>query len=174
VSTSLWPEVAIATAISGIVAAIAEIAFVLPIQWSLGTPPVTLFQSIAYGALGKAAFQGGLSTAALGLFFHVLISLVAAGLYTGAALSLPALFQRPIVGGMLYGLAVFVVMVFVVIPLSAIGFQPLKSLPRMATSIAVHIFAFGLPLALTSTSWIRYARARQVGLHPRAEPRASL
>src|SRR6266581_9546475 len=40
--------------------------------------PIRIFQSVARGALGQTAFQGGLKTAALGLFFHFLIALIAA------------------------------------------------------------------------------------------------
>ena len=34
--------------------------------------PIRILQSVARGALGQNAFQGGLKTAALGLFFHFL------------------------------------------------------------------------------------------------------
>ena len=41
--------------------------------------PIRILQSVARGALGNQAFQGGLKTAALGLFFHFLIALNHAG-----------------------------------------------------------------------------------------------
>jgi len=53
--------------------------FVLPIQEFLGASPVVVFQSIASGALGEAAFHEGLAAAGLGLGVHLFISLVAAG-----------------------------------------------------------------------------------------------
>ncbi len=40
-------------------------------------------------------------------------------------------------------------MIFVVIPLSAIGFSPPRSLGLFALSFAIHLLAFGLPIALT-------------------------
>jgi hypothetical protein len=42
-----------------------------------GLNPIQVLQYIASGALGKAAFQGGLGTAALGATFHFLIAWVA-------------------------------------------------------------------------------------------------
>ena len=133
---------------AGIAAAAIEMVFVLPIQDFLGASPLVVFQSIASGALGKAAFQQGLAAAALGLGIHLLISIVAAGLYVLGAQRWPALLRRAAVCGMAYGVLVYLIMTFVVVPLSAIGFRPPKSLILMLTSLAVHVFAFGLPIAL--------------------------
>ncbi len=49
---------------------------------------------------------------------------------------------------MVYGVLVYLIMTFVVVPLSAIGFRPPRSLILMLTSLAVHVFAFGLPISL--------------------------
>jgi uncharacterized membrane protein YagU involved in acid resistance len=133
---------------AGIAAAAIEMVFVLPIQNFLGASPLVVFQSIASGALGKAAFQEGLAAAALGLGIHLFVSLVAAGLYVLAAQRWPALLRRAAVCGMAYGVLVYLIMTFVVVPLSAIGFRPPRSLILMLTSLAVHVFAFGLPIAL--------------------------
>jgi hypothetical protein len=141
--------------VAGPAAAVAEMVIVLPIQARLGASPERVFQSIAYGAIGKAALHGGLQSAALGVFFHLLISVVAAGLYAAVAVRRPILLNHPVLGGILYGAACYVVMTFVVIPLSAIGFQLSKSPVLLAMSIGVHLFAFGLPLALAVTATIR-------------------
>jgi hypothetical protein len=133
---------------AGIAAAAIEMVFVLPIQDFLGASPVVVFQSIASGALGKAAFHEGLAAAGLGLGIHLFISLVAAGVYVLGAQRWPALLRRAAVCGMVYGVLVYVIMTFVVVPLSAIGFRPPRSLILMLTSLAVHVFAFGLPISL--------------------------
>ena len=153
-----WRQVALATIIAGPFAAVAEMVIVLPIQARLGASPERVFQSIAFGALGRAAFHEGLGSALLGVFFHLLISVVAAGLYAAAAVRRPILLNNPVLGGILYGAACYVFMTFVVIPLSAIGFQLSKSPVLLAMSIAVHLFAFGLPLALAVTASIRRLR----------------
>uniref|UniRef100_UPI000B339D8E hypothetical protein n=1 Tax=Sphingomonas asaccharolytica TaxID=40681 RepID=UPI000B339D8E len=74
-----------ATLVAGIAAAAIEMIFVLPIQASLGNSPGIVFQSIASGTMGKAAYIGGTPAILLGIFYHVLISLVAAGAYIAAA-----------------------------------------------------------------------------------------
>ena len=150
-SRKLW-----VTLIVGVIAAVVEMVFVLPIQATLGATPVKVFQSIASGALGKAAFAGGLATAGLGVGIHVLVSVVAAGLFVFAADQWGALIRRPFTSGIFYGAIVYVVMNFVVIPLSAIGFSFPKSADLFALSFSVHLFAFGLPIALVARRMLRH------------------
>jgi hypothetical protein len=134
---------------AGLVGAIVEMVFVLPIQaFGLHHSPEVIFQSIAAGALGRAAFSGGLASALLGVAAHVLISVVAAGVYVLAAGRWTVLLSRPVAGGIVFGAVVYGVMNFVVIPLSAIGFQIPPSLGLAGLSLSIHLFAFGLPIAL--------------------------
>jgi uncharacterized membrane protein YagU involved in acid resistance len=139
---------------AGLAAAVIEMLFVLPIQAMLGASPMVVFQSIASGALGQAAFSGGLATAALGAGVHLLISLVAGGIYVVAADRWPWLLRRPFSGGILFGLAVYVVMNFGVIPLSRIGFNLPKSPELLALSLSIHLFAFGLPIGLVARAML--------------------
>lgn len=81
-------------------------------------PPVIL-RFIAGGLLGKAALQGGAPSAWLGLFLQWGMSLLIAAIFVLAALRLRWLTARPIVAGLAYGVIVFVVMSYVVVPLSA-------------------------------------------------------
>jgi len=150
------PSAALRVALAaGLAAAVIEMAFVLPIQQYLGNSPVVVFQSIAAGALGAAAFSGGLGTAALGVAVHLLISLVAALLFVFAALRFPVLRQRAWLSAMLYGVLVYLVMTFVVVPLSAIGFRLPKSLPLWSLSFSIHLFAFALPITLVARRLLR-------------------
>jgi len=136
----------------GLAGAIIEMVFVLPIQAMLGTSPVAVFQFIAMGVLGKAAFAGGAATVALGIFLHGLISLIAAGVFLFAALRWRIARSHPAISGMLFGIAAYVVMTYMVLPLTPIGFMPPNSILLVALSIGVHIFAFGLPIALVVAS----------------------
>ena len=85
------------------------------------TSPVVILQSVASGALGRSAFEGGAKTAALGLFFHFLIATTAAAVYYLASRQLRLLVNHPFICGPLYGIGVYLFMNFVVLPLSAIG-----------------------------------------------------
>jgi hypothetical protein len=134
---------------AGLFAAVFEMLFVLPIQWFvLHNSPVTVFQSIAYGAIGKAAFKGGLATTGLGVFFHALISVVAAGLYALAATRWSLLLRRPWLMGLAYGLPVYLVMSFIVVPLSKVGFSLPKDPAIWLVSFSIHFVGFSIPIAV--------------------------
>ncbi|MBA3897414.1 MAG: hypothetical protein H0X36_09855 [Sphingomonadaceae bacterium] len=120
---------------------------VLPIQVALGNSPVVMFQSIAAGVLGKAAFTGGIGAAALGVLFHVLISVIAATAFVFAASRWKLLTDRPVVSGLCLGVVAYLVMTFIVVPLSLIGFRLPKSPALFLVSFAIHLVAFGLPIA---------------------------
>src|SRR5262249_3985540 len=143
-----------------------EMMIVLPAQAALGEGPEQVFQGIAYGALGPAAFRGGYGAAALGVAVHLLISVVAAGLYAWAALRWLTLVRRPLLWGLAYGVVVYVVMNFIVVPLSRIGFSLPKSAPLLAVSFGTHLVFFGLPIALTVAVWRGYRFGRTAGRAP--------
>ena len=81
--------------------------------------PSRILQSIAAGLLGRASFQGGAATAALGLVLHFFIAFGIVGTYFVVARAVPALTRRPFLTGPLYGLVAYGVMNYVVVPLSA-------------------------------------------------------
>jgi uncharacterized membrane protein YagU involved in acid resistance len=109
-------------------------------------PPTRIFQSVAAGLLGKASFQGGAATAAIGLFLHFSIACTMALVYYLASRRWPVLVRRPIPIGIAYGLLLYVVMNFIVVPLSAAS--PGSRDPIWITlSVAVHAFLIGLPIA---------------------------
>jgi hypothetical protein len=137
----------IAVLVTGIAAAAIEMIFVLPIQASLGNSPGIVLQSIASGTMGKAAYIGGTPAILLGIFYHILISVVAAGAYIAAATRLPFLYSRPLIGGLLCAIIAYVVMNWVVLPLSAVGYKPTINLMMMALSFSIHVIGFGWPIA---------------------------
>jgi uncharacterized membrane protein YagU involved in acid resistance len=112
--------------------------------------PLRILQSIASGLLGAASYEGGLGTAALGLALHFVIALGAAFVYYAASRKLKFMVRRAvIVCGLLYGIAVYLFMNSVVLPLSAF---PHKIWPRpdvVLTGLVVHMLCVGLPIALT-------------------------
>jgi len=112
-----------------------------------GVPPIRILQSIASGLLGRAAFRGGLPTAALGTLLHFLIALAIVATYYVASRRLPILTHRPVPCGVLYGLLVYAFMNLVVLPLSAAA-SGTPSLPVLVGGLLIHAFGIGLPSAL--------------------------
>jgi hypothetical protein len=110
-------------------------------------PPERIFQSVASGLLGKASFEGGLTTAALGLGLHYFIATSMSVAYYLVARRWSPLKERPVPLGAAYGLLLYVLMNYVVLPLSAAG--PGSTDPLwIGLSIAVHAFLIGMPIAL--------------------------
>jgi hypothetical protein len=115
----------------------------------LGVSPQRILQSIASGAFGADAFKGGAATAAAGLAFHFLIALIVATVYYAAARRMRFLVELPFLCGLAYGVCVFLVMQYVVLPLSAYRVRPL-SWPLIANGLLIHACGVGLPIALAA------------------------
>ena len=86
--------------------------------------PMRILQAIARGVLGTASFEMGATSAGLGLVLQWLMSLLIAAIFVFAATRMRILVVRWIGGGLAYGVVVFVVMNYVVVPLSAVGKVP--------------------------------------------------
>src|SRR5438270_4828855 len=77
-------------------------------------------QAIAAGLVGRSvAFHGGVATWILGMLLHFFIAFTAAAIYCVASRKLKFLADHWLVCGLFYGIAVFLVMNLVVLPLSA-------------------------------------------------------
>lgn len=147
--------------VGGLVAGAIDIIYALTFSSLRGVAPTRLLQSVASGLLGTAAYQGGKPTAVLGLVLHFVLMLIIAAIFYFASTRMRFLIARPVLWGGLYGFAVFWVMNLVVLPLSAfpseVKFRPLW----LATSLIVHAFGIGVPIALASRrSLVQLAPAR--------------
>lgn len=132
--------------LAGLIAAVAEMALVLPIQLGLGNSPERVFQAIAAALLGPVAFGQGLQSALVGVLAHLFVSLGAAAVFVAAAALAPVLIRRWVVSGLLFGVVAYGVMTWLVIPLSAEPGVPKDPL-LIALSLAIHMALFGLPIA---------------------------
>jgi uncharacterized membrane protein YagU involved in acid resistance len=141
----------------GLAAGVLDILAAFAVYRARGVSPTRILQSISSGLLGGAAFQGGASTAVLGLALHFFIATVAAWVYYLASIRIPRVAGRPGVFGALYGIVVYVFMTFVVLPLSAVPKRPF-SLELAATMLLVHIACVGLPIAFAIHRYTRSAR----------------
>jgi hypothetical protein len=140
-----WGTTLVATAlIAGTLDIVYAIAFA---YFRSGTSPLRLLQSVAYGALGRDAYSGGAATAALGLAFHFLIAFTITAIFFAAATRYRSLTRRPLITGSVFGIVVYLVMNFVVIPLSRIGSRPLPAAIVIVTGVLVHMFLIGAPIA---------------------------
>lgn len=109
-----------------------------------GVTATQCFQGVASGLLGRASFAGGWPTVLLGGVLHLFNAGVMVIVYFLANRALPFLARRPVLSAMLYGCLVFVVMNFVVIPLSAARTMRI-TWPNLLNGFLGHIIAVGLP-----------------------------
>jgi hypothetical protein len=114
-----------------------------------GTSPVRIFQSIASGLIGPAAFQGGWATAALGLVLHFTIATIIVAVLCLAARAWPVLVDRVVPTAIVYGLGAWAVMNFVVIPL-AMGGRGRMVWPVVVNGLLIHMVGVGLPAVLAA------------------------
>jgi hypothetical protein len=106
-------------------------------------------RTIAAGLLGRTAFQGGPATYILGIALHFFIAISAGAVYYAASRKLTFLKEHPFVCGLFYGIAVFLVMNLVVLPLSALHVRGPFRLAGLIQGLLVHMFFIGLPIALS-------------------------
>lgn len=115
-------------------------------------PPGRLFQNIARALLGPRAFAGGWGTVLLGVGLHCLISLSAATGFSLLARLFPAILERPLLWGAVYGLAWYGFMYRVVIPLSALPPRPPGiPWPAVLDEVFAHVALVGWPVALLAS-----------------------
>ena len=115
-----------------------------------GAKPMRILQSVAAGVLGREVSRaGGMKTALLGLFLHFLNAFIIATIFYVASLVLPMLIRHAVISGLLYGVAAYFVMNYIVIPLSAIG-PSTSPVPwgSLLPSVIAHAVFVGLPIAL--------------------------
>ena len=121
--------------------------------------PVSIFQFIASGLLGPAAFAGGYTTALMGLLIHFAISFVVAGVFILGASRLAFLRRTVFVSALVYGAAVNMFMSAVILPFSAAPKIPVTALLVAHGLIADALF-IGLPLAITVWQSARVNKGR--------------
>jgi len=130
----------------GLLAGILDIVAAFIVYGFRGATPFRILQSIASGLLGAEAFELGLTTAALGGLLHFFIACGWALVYYGASRQLSVLTKRPVLSGVAYGAAVYLLMNLVVVPLSAV---PKRAFTFDAVILVVHMVCVGLPIALS-------------------------
>ncbi len=139
--------IAKAIVLATLVAGTLDISYALGASALRGVAPMVIWQSVASGLLGKAAYAGGTGTAVLGGALHYAIMACAVGVFYAASRRWPRLVAQPFVWGPLFGAGMFFVINYVVVPLSAIGHPFQRTPPRFLLELAVHMFLVGLPIA---------------------------
>jgi hypothetical protein len=122
----------------------------------LGVNQLRIFQGVASGLLGRPAYAGGLTTYFLGLGLHLVVGVCIATVYFLLSSKWSFPIKRPVVCGLIYGVLAYLVMNYVVIPLSAARHGAFH-LSYFLIEIVGHAVLVGLPIALIarrSATWM--------------------
>jgi hypothetical protein len=106
-------------------------------------------RGIAGGLLGRGAFQGGAGTWILGVVLHYFIAFSAAAIYCLSSRRLGFLKAHWLVCGLFYGIAVFLVMNLVVLPLCAYHSMGPYQYRGLVQGLLVHMLIIGLPISFS-------------------------
>jgi hypothetical protein len=128
-----------------------------------GFDPMPVYQFVASGMLGPSAFAGGVATALLGLAVHFLIAFAVAGVFATAAWRWPALLDRALLSGAVFGIGVWAVMNLVVIPLSKTPPSPFN-LALFLNGVIGHALLVGMPIALVTRACSKATSARRLAV----------
>jgi len=127
-------------------------AILLTLYYARRTVP-DMLRYVASGPFPDAPNWGS-AGAALGLLVHFTLMAAMAAVYVFAADRRPSLRQRPALWGVLYGIATYVVMNLIVVPLRFEGAFP-PSARGIVTQLFCHIVLVGLPIAWVAARQIR-------------------
>jgi hypothetical protein len=140
----------------GLIAGTLDITAACVVSWlRSGVRPVIIMQSVASGLLGAPAYQGGAKTAALGVVLHYFIATMWTVVFYVASRKLRFLIARPITWGLVYGVIVYVLMNFVVLPVSAFPQRTTPTLTSRIINLVIIMLCIGLPIALITRRFSR-------------------
>jgi hypothetical protein len=130
---------------AGLVVGVLDISSAFVIWWQRGVALQRGLQGIAAGLLGTKSHEGGMATAGLGLALHFFIAFVVVSIFYLASRKVPFLTNQPFVSGVFYGIGVYIVMYWIVLPAAFSTFRHRPS--NELLELAIHICLIGLPTA---------------------------
>lgn len=138
----MFRPIAIATAVSGTL----DILFAMFLTVFFGREIGNMLRYVGSGPFPQATEMSA-SGAILGLLVHFALMAIMAAAYVLAARRIPALIEKPVQWGMLYGLTTYGVMNWLVVPMR-FGTPMPPSLRSILTQLFAHIVLVGIPIAL--------------------------
>lgn len=141
--------IAIATFIAGTLDILSAVVFSI----MAGSTPIRMLQSVASGPFGDAALANT-SYAVAGLLVHFTIMACMVTAYMVVAQRSRLLLDRPILAGVLYGILLWLVMYWVVLPLRFHAPHPSQVVP-IAKQLFSHIVLVGIPIGLVARRHLR-------------------
>jgi hypothetical protein len=118
-----------------------------------GKGPAGIFKYIASAILDKQAFLGGTGIIVLGLLLHYLVAFLFTILFIVLYRNVKFMSGNKIIVGVLYGIAIGVIMNFIVVPLSLTPKMPYQGL-KVIKAFLILICMIGLPLTFLAPRFL--------------------
>jgi hypothetical protein len=133
----------------GLIAGTLDIADALIFNQLRGIHPTIVLQYIASGLIGRVAFLEGASAATLGLLIHYVVAVGWTLFYYALSRRLSFMNKNPVICGLLFGAMVYLVMNFVVLPLSAVARTANTQTPAaLLNGVLAVLICIGLTISL--------------------------
>jgi len=140
-------------ALATLVAGTLDILFAICLTLYFGREPMAMLRYVASGPF-PPAIDWGATGSLLGLAVHFTLMGIMAWLFVLAARVRPELIERPILGGIAYGLVTYAIMNLLVVPARfGTGIPP--STRSLATQLFAHIVLVGVPIAIIVAKKLR-------------------
>lgn len=130
---------------AGLIVGVLDISSAFVIWWQRGVGLQRGLQGIAAGLLGAKSYEIGMASVALGLALHFFVAFVVVSVFYLASRKIALLTKQPFASGVIYGIGVYVVMYWGVLPAAFPTFR--HRLWNELLAVAIHICLIGLPTA---------------------------
>jgi len=122
-----------------------------------GSTPDRVFCYVASGVFGQDAFAGGLPIAAMGLLFHFIVAMGWTALFFVVLPKISFFSSNKFAAGAVYGIFIWIMMNFVVVPLSNVPPGPFHFTWKTLIMIGIHMFVIGVPISYFANNY--YSRS---------------
>ena len=136
-----------------LVAGTLDILYAALLSLIYGRSPAAMLRYVASGPFPPATDMG-MAGSILGLIVHFTLMSIMVAAFLIAARSWPTLLAKPIHAGILYGLATYVVMNWIVVPLRFDVPLPPKPV-SVISQLFAHIVLVGIPIAMIAAKMHR-------------------
>ncbi|ELR69016.1 hypothetical protein C900_05574 [Fulvivirga imtechensis AK7] len=115
--------------------------------FSYGILPHRVWQYVASGLQGKVAYESDILPTILGLIIHFTIAITTTFVFYLLYKKWGHVLRPVVAAGAIYGVGIWLVMNYIVIPFSVIGKYPADVL-QITIGLLIHIFVIGIPMAI--------------------------